>query len=198
MIVKDQNWLMNPKRRQNHLGTFSAALAVLITSSLVVLTNGSLASVANASQIRSTPKFETRSAGDSVCMTDLDRLSAAIRMPNPVRLERRFSLAGATFAPIPSSFKPVVTPLKTWQDFHERLQSTATYKIFLTRMHQDNPPGTNPAFEPQFVWLVIARHVAFLPSPAPGTNYPRPPCAFGFSYWAVNATSGKSIYGAGG
>ena len=89
-------------------------------------------------------------------------------------------LAGATFAPVPLSYKPVVTPLKAWRDFHDHLQSTATYRIFLTRMHQDNPPGTNPAFEPQIVWLVIARHGAFLPPPAPGTNYPRPHCAFGF------------------
>ncbi len=188
---------MNPKPRQNRLREFGAALALVLTS-LAVLNNGSMASVANASQNRSTLNLQPRTTGDSVCQIDLDRSNAAIRTPNPVRLGRRFSLAGATFAPVPLSYKPVVTPLKAWRDFHDHLQSTATYRIFLTRMHQDNPPGTNPAFEPQIVWLVIARHGAFLPPPAPGTNYPRPHCAFGFSYWAVNATSGKSIYGAAG
>lgn len=142
--------------------------------------------------------IDTRAVERSVCLTDLNRPQAARTMPIPVRLEKRFSLGGATFTPVPLSFKPVITPLKAWRDFHERMQSTATYKIFLTRIQQDNPPGTNTAFTPQFVWLVLARHVAFLPSPAPGTNFPRPPCAFGFSYWAVNATSGKPIYGVGG
>ena len=65
-------------------------------------------------------------------------------------------------------------------------------------MRQDNPPGTNPAFKAEDVWLILAQHLAYMPSPAPGTNYPRPPCAFGWSYDAVNATSGKAIYAAGG
>jgi hypothetical protein len=141
---------------------------------------------------------DTRVVTPSVCSSDLNRPQASRAMPNPVRLDHRFSLGGATFTPVPSNFTSVGAPLKAWTDFRERLQSTATYKMFLARMHQDNPPGTNPAFKPQFVWLVLAQHVAFLPSPAPGTHFSRNACAFGFSYSAVNASSGKPIYGAGG
>jgi len=31
-------------------------------------------------------------------------------MPNPMRLEKRFALGGATFIPVSSIFEPVVTP----------------------------------------------------------------------------------------
>jgi hypothetical protein len=139
-----------------------------------------------------------RVAGPSACLTDLNRSPASIAMPNPVRLHKRFELGGAVFTPVPSGFEPVVTPLRAWRDFHELKQATATYKIILSRIRQNNPPRTNAAFKPQIVWLVLAQQVAFLRSPAPGTNYPRPPCAFGYSFWAINATSGKPIYGGGG
>ena len=142
--------------------------------------------------------FDIRATGPSACLTDLNRSPASMAMPNPVWLKRPFELGGAIFTPVPSGFEPVVTPLRAWRDFHELKQSTATYKVVLSQMRQNNPAGTNPAFKPQVIWLVLAQHVAFLPSRAPGTNYPRPPCAFGYSYWAVNATSGKPIYGAGG
>lgn len=134
----------------------------------------------------------------SVCIADLNRGLATISKPDATRLTTSFVLGGAIFTSVASGFVPVVTSQKAWRDFREQKQSTATYKIVLARMRQDNPPGTNPAFKAQDVWLILAQHVAYMPSPAPGTNYSRSSCAFGWSYDAVNATSGKAIYGSGG
>jgi len=172
--------------------------------SLVLVATASMGPLVDHFAFGPTASHPPPSAGSKTiansCVTDLNRPYVVVAMPNYLRLKTRFSLGGATFTSVPRTFIPVAPPTEAWRDYHARMQSTATYRIFLTRMTQDVTPGANPAFESQIVWLVLAQHVAFIPSPPPvsGTSYPRPSCAFGFSYWAVNATSGKSIYGAAG
>jgi len=139
------------------------------------------------------------STGSSTsCVTDFNRPTVNIPMPKPTRLRITERLFGYSFTPVTSEFVARAPARDAWRQFKEDKQSTATYAIFFARIHPDNPASTNAAFKTQNVWVVFARHVAFIPDPGPEPNTTIPGCAFGSNVSVVNADTGSAIVDAGG
>jgi hypothetical protein len=132
------------------------------------------------------------------CVRDMNRPAAHIPMPVATRLKVTKHLFGYSFTPVTAEFVARAPARDAWRQFKEDKQSTATYVIFLARIHPDNPAGTNAAFESQNVWVAFARHVAFVPDPGPKPNAKVPGCAFGSNVTVINADTGKTIVDAGG
>jgi hypothetical protein len=139
-----------------------------------------------------------RTSSTSVCVADMNRAPVHIPMPTPTRLKVTTHLFGFSFTPVEAQFAPRAPARDAWRKFSENKQSTAKYEVFLARFHADNPAGTNTRLKTQNVWVVFAKHVAFLPDPGPQPNSIQPGCEFGSSVIVVNADTGKAVVGAGG
>jgi len=139
-----------------------------------------------------------RTNSSSACVADMDQASPVIPMPKPTRLKFATQRIGFSFTPADRQFVPRAPARDAWLQFHEIKQSTASYEIFLARIHPDSPAGANPPFRAQNVWVALAKHVAFPPNSSQEPVASLPPCAFGSSMIVVNASTGRAIVSAGG
>lgn len=139
-----------------------------------------------------------RTRSPSICVVDMNRAPAHIPMPSPTRLKVTTHLFGFSFTPVNANFTPKTPAIDAWRKFSETKQLTANYVVFLARFHPDNPAGTSTRLKTQNVWVVLAKHVAFLPDPGPQPNSIQPGCEFGSSVIVGNADTGIYFVGAGG
>jgi hypothetical protein len=128
-------------------------------------------------------------------VADMNADAASVPMPTPTRLTTptRFFRGDYRFTPVSATFEPRSSAREAWREDHDPKQASATYRIVLAVIHPDNPSGTHAPFDSQAVWVVLARHVAFVPEKFPGS--PTPTCIFGASVSVSSAQSGKSLVG---
>lgn len=134
----------------------------------------------------------------AACNRVMSTRSTKVPLPRVLRLSSPFTFNDAHFKPVAVGYVPKAPARSIWVTKGGTLirETGASYKIYLARYF--TPPGRPQmgGIADQNVWLLIGRHLAFVPdigpmAPPKGTQ--RPTCVFASGIAFGNADSGQEL-----
>jgi hypothetical protein len=97
-------------------------------------------------------------------------------------------------SPAPRGVQPKIGLARAVTALGPERYRSAHYTVLLAEWRSDGSIEANkPRHEPVLAWVIVGTHVPIQPFHSPTTTTPAPPCYFGTTLQAVDATTGQTI-----